>query len=164
MSLTEVGTEKVMGRVTHVYIGYDSTHGVDINKGILGFHYDRVHPAVRNMPSGSATSPTINMQKPSFFTWKLKFLSDCRIAFFATDVQVAAGNQYAMTNNNFSNKIEYFKVKVAIETADGVPYVRTYTITNGYALQNRAIIENDEDAVYEYEGEAEYISYSDAAT
>jgi len=35
MSLTEVKTEKVVGRVTNVHIGYDSTNGVNISKGIL---------------------------------------------------------------------------------------------------------------------------------
>jgi len=162
MSLTSIITEKVTGRITNVHIGYDSTHGVNITKGILDFEYARVHDAIRNRPPGKATSPTINLQQPSFFTWKLRFLSDCRTAFFATDVQAIAGNQYALTDNNFSNKIEYFKVLVAIETSAGASATRTYTITNGYCLRNNAHIGNDEDAIYEYEGEAEYISYSDA--
>jgi hypothetical protein len=102
------------------------------------------------------------LQQPSFFNWKLTFLSDCRIAFFGTDVQVAAGNQYALVDNGFSNKIEYFKVIMAIEDGSGTPKTRTYTITNGYCLRNNAVIGEDQDAVYEYEGEAEYISYSDA--
>ena len=167
MSLTEVGTEKVHGRIgvsernTGVQIGYDSTHGVYISKGILSFDYDRVRDAVRNEFPGAATSATINLQKPGFFTWKLVFLSDCRIAFFGTDVQVAAGSQYALVDNGFSNKIEYFKVLVPIEDGTGTPKTRTYTITNGYCLRNSARIGSDNDAEYVYEGEAEYISYSD---
>ena len=161
MVLTEVKTEKVPGRISNVHIGYDATHGVNINKGILGFDYDRIRDAVRNEFPGAATSATINLQKPGFFTWKLTFLSDCRIAFFGTDVQVADGSQYALVDNGFSNKIEYFKVLVPIEDGTGTPKTRTYTITNGYCLRNRARIGDDNDAEYEYEGEAEYISYSD---
>jgi len=163
MSLTGVGTEKVVGRITHVYIGYDATHGVDINKGILEFTYNRKKELTR-IPTGSAVASVVQDLGGSSFEWSLRFLSDCRQAFFATDVQVAPGNQYAMIDNGFSNKIEYFKIKVAIETAEGVPYVRTYTITNGYCLRNRAVIGRDDDAEYEYEGEADYISYADAAT
>lgn len=162
MSLTEVKTDKVPGRISNVHIGYDSTHGVNISKGILSFEYRRIHDATRNKPPTAATSATINLQQPSFFEWKLRFLSDCRIAFFVTDVQVAAGNQYALVDNGFSNKIEYFKVIMAIEDGFGTPKTRTYTITNGYCLRNNAVIGEDRDAVYEYEGEAEYISYSDA--
>jgi len=161
MTLTEVKTEKVPGRISNVHIGYDATHGVNISKGILSFEYNRIRDAIRNKPPGAATSSTINLQQPSFFNWKLTFLSDVRIAFFGTDVQVAAGNQYALVDNGFSNKIEYFKIIMAIEDSAGAPKTRTYTITNGYCLRNNARIGEDQDAVYEYEGEAEYISYSD---
>lgn len=164
MVMTEVGTEKVVGRVTHVIIGYDATHGVDINKGILEFIPDRKKDLTRIQIPGSAVASIVQDLGGSSFSWSLRFLSDCRQAFFDTDVQVAAGNQYAMIDNGFSNKIEYFLVKVAIESAAGVPLVRTYTITNGYALRNRTVIGRDEDAEYVYEGEADYISYSDAAT
>jgi len=161
VTLTQVKTEKVQGRISNVHIGYDATHGVDITSGILSFEYNRIHDAIRNKPPTAATSATINLQQPSFFNWKLTFLSDCRIAFFATDVQVAAGNQYALVDNGFSNKIEYFKVIMAIEDGSGNPKTRTYTITNGYCLRNNARIGNDDDAQYVYEGEAEYISYAD---
>lgn len=162
MSLTEVGTEKVYGRVNEVHIGYDSTHGVNINKGILSFEYWRNKDLLRLPIPGSATASVVQDLGMSSFGWRLRFISDCRIAFFATDVQVAAGNQYAMIDNGVANKIEYFKVVVPIQDGSGVEKTRTYTITNGYALRNRATIGDDEDAVYEYEGDAEYISYSDA--
>ena len=161
MALTKVNTEKVPGRITHVYIGYDSAHGVDIKRGIISFEYDRVHDAEPAHNLHSKT--TANMyQSNSHFIWKLKFLSDCRIAFFATDVQAAAGNQYALVDNGDSNKIEYFRVIMTIEDSDGNQKTRTYTITSGYVLGNQAYIGDDEDAVYEYSGVAEYISYSDA--
>jgi hypothetical protein len=162
MSLTEVKTEVVPGRISNVHVGYDATHGVNISNGILSFEYRRIHDATRNKPPTAATSATINLQHPSFFEWKLRFFSDCRIAFFATDVQIADGNQYALVDNGFSNKIEYFKVIMKIEDGSGVPKTRTFTITNGYCLRNNAVIGEDQDAVFEYEGEAEYISYSDA--
>ena len=161
MPLTEVNTEKVPGRVSNVHIGYDATHGVDIKSGIVSFEYDRVRDAKRYRIPGATTSKNL-FQPSSSFTWKLKFLSDCRIAFFATDVQVAADNQYAMVDNGFSNEIEHFKVIMTIEDSSGASKTRTYTITGGYALRNRAYIGDDEDAIYEYEGDAEYISYSDA--
>ena len=162
MSLTEVNTEKVYGRVKEVHIGYDATHGVKITKGAKTFSYQRIHDAVRNLFPGAATSSSINMQQPSFFTWRLTFISDCRIAFFGTDVQVVAGNQYALVDNGFSNKIEYFRVLVPIQDGAGNEKTRTYTIVGGYVLRNSGDIGNDEDGICEYEGEAEYISYSDA--
>ena len=161
MSLTEVNTEKVTGRIKNVYIGYDATHGVDIKSGIKFFEYARVHDAKRANASNTKTS-TKEFQPHSHFTWRLEFLSDCRVAFFATDVQVAGGNQYAMVNDGDSNKIEYFKVIMKIEDQAGTAKTRTYTITNGYALRNGAPIGDDEDAIYWYEGDAGYISYSDA--
>ena len=160
MALTEVGTEKVYGRVSNVHIGYDDTHGVNISKGIKSFEYDRIHDATGQFVGNTKTSPTI-FQPHSNYMWKLRFLSDCRIAFFATDVQVAGGNQYAITSGD-SNMIEYFRVIMKIVNSSGADKTRTYTITNGYCTKNRAYIGNDDDAVYEYEGLAEYITYSDA--
>lgn len=162
MALTEIKTEKVPGRVKEVIIGYDATHGVKVTKGTLSFEYWRNKDLLRLQIPGSATASVVQDVGMSSFGWKLRFISDCRQAFFATDVQVAAGSQYAMIDNGLANKIEYFKVIMAIEDASGNPKTRTYTITNGYALRNRAYIGDDEDAIYEYEGDAEYISYSDA--
>jgi len=161
LSLTEVDTEKVYGRVRNVHIGYDSTHGVNISKGILSFEYDRTHDATPQFVANTKTSST-TFQPHSNFTWKLRFLSDCRIAFFLTDVQVAGGNQYALVDNGDSNLIEYFKVLMYIQDGSGVEKTRTYTITNGYCTRNQAYIGDDQDAIYEYQGTAEYISYSDA--
>jgi len=160
MSLTEVDTEKVYGRVRNVHIGYDATHGVNISKGILRFRYNRVHDA-RTAFNVSAKTDSSIFQPHSNFEWRLEFYSDSRIAFFATDVQVADGNQYALVNNGDSNKIEYFKVLMYIQDGSGVEKTRTYTITNGYALRNGATIGDDETAIYWYEGSAEYIDYSD---
>jgi len=161
LALTEVNTEKVPGTITNVYIGYDATHGVDIKSGIKRFRYWRNHDAKRANVANSKTSAS-EFQPHSDFSWELHFLSDCRVAFFATDVQVAGGNQYALVDNGDSNKIEYFKVIMTIEDESGTSKTRTYTITNGFALRNSADIGDDEDAIYEYEGDAEYISYSDA--
>jgi len=161
VSLTEVKTEKVYGRVSNVHIGYDATHGVNISKGIKLFRYNRVHDAKTAFNVSAKTESSI-FQPHSNFDWRLEFYSDCRIAFFGTDVQVAAGNQYALVDNGDSNKIEYFKVIVPIQDGSGLEKTRTYTITNGYALRNGTTIGDDEDAVYWYEGVAEYISYADA--
>ena len=167
MVLTEVKTEKVHSRIcddarnTGVKIGYDSTHGIFIIQGVKLFRYDRVHDARTAFNVSDKTEDSI-FQPHSNFDWRLEFQSDCRIAFFGTDIQAVAGSQYAMVNNGDSNKIEYFKVLVPIEDGTGAPLTRTYTITNGYALRNGASIGDDEDAVYWYEGIAEYISYVDA--
>jgi hypothetical protein len=161
MALTDTKTEKVPGRITHVYIGYDSTHGVDISRGIVSFEYWRNHEARRQNASNSKTSATI-FQPHSNFGWKLRFLSDCRVAFFATDVVSGGGSEYALVDNGDSNEIEYFKVILPIQDGAGASKTRTYTITNGFCTKNRAYIGDDQDAVYEYEGDAEYISYSDA--
>jgi hypothetical protein len=162
MSLTEVKTEKVYGRISNVHIGYDSTHGVNIKQGILSFEYWRNSDNLRLEIPGSPTRNIVQQLGMSFFSWKLRFLSDCRIAFFGTDVQVVAGNQYAMIDNNLSNKIEYFKVIMKIQDGSSLEKTRIYTIKGGFALRNRAYIGDDNDAEYEYEGDAEYITYSDA--
>lgn len=161
MSLTDTKTEKVPGRITHVYIGYDATHGVDLSSGIKSFSYDRIHDARRAFVANTKTSASI-LQPHSHFTWRLEFLSDCRVAFFATDVGAAGGNQYALDDNGDSNEIEYFKVIMPIIDGSGSSKTRTYTISNGFALRNGAYIGDDEDAIYWYEGDAEEITYSDA--
>jgi len=160
MGLTEVSTEKVYGRVSNVYIGYDSSHGVNISKGILSFEYWRNHDAKRANTANNKTSSTI-FSPHSSFGWKLRFLSDCRVAFFATDVGVAGGNQYALDDDGDSHHIEHFQVIMKIQDSNEAEKTRTYTITYGYALKNRAYIGDDETAIYEYEGDAEYISYAD---
>ena len=161
MALTETKTEKVPGRITHVYIGYDGAHGVDIQSGIKSFEYSRIHDARRAFVANTKTGSS-DLQPHSHYHWTLELLSDCHTAFFATDVQVAGGNQYALDPNGDSNVIEYFRVILPIVNADGDNKTRTYTITNGYALRNRAKIGDDQDAIYIYEGDAEEITYADA--
>jgi len=161
MALTDTNTEKVYGRVSNVHIGYDATHGVNIEQGILSFEYWRNHDAKRANVANTKTSATI-FQPHSDYGWKLRFLSDSRVAFFATDVGAAGGNQYALDPNGDSNEIEYFKVIMKIQDSTGAEKTRTYTLTNAFATKNRAYIGDDEDAVYEYEGDAEEITYSDA--
>ena len=159
MVLTETKTEIVPGRITHVYIGKNSTTGVDITRGIVSFEFWRNKDALRHEYPGAATAAD-TFQKPSNFGWRLKFISDCRAAFFDTDV-TAVADQKAMDDNGFSYPIAYFRVIIPIEDKDGADKTRTFTITGGYALRNRGYNGDDEDAVYEYEGDAEYISYSD---
>jgi hypothetical protein len=161
VALTEVNTEKVPGRITNVHIGIDDTHGVDIKSGIVGFEYRQLHDAKRANVANTKTTASM-FQPHSSFYWKLTFLSDCRVAFFATDVQIAGGNQYAMVAGGDSNAIDYFRVIMTIEDESGVSKTRTYTLTSAYALRTNAVIRNDEDAEYEYEGDAQYLSYSDA--
>jgi hypothetical protein len=161
VSLTAVNTEKVPGRITHVHVGYDATHGVDIKQGILSFEYERVHEGYPAF-NVSAKTASVAFQPHSHFTWTLRFLSDCRVAFFATDVQLTGGNQYALVPNGDSNRIEYFRVITPIIDSAGDAKTRTYVIMNGYCLGNRARIGDDEDTIYEYSGIAEYISYTDA--
>lgn len=160
MALTKTNTEKVPGRITHVYIGKDASNGVDISSGIKSFSYQRVHDARRKEVANTKTGASI-FQPHSSFNWTLEFLSDSRVAFFDTDVTSTPGKK-ALDDNGDSNKIAYFRVLMPIEDRAGASKTRTYTITNGYALRNRAYIGDDEDAIYVYEGNAEYISYSDA--
>ncbi|MDH5786973.1 MAG: hypothetical protein OEZ40_01595 [Candidatus Bathyarchaeota archaeon] len=159
MALTDTKSEKVPGRITHVYIGKSSTVGLDISSGIVSFDYRRNHDATRYNYPGRATAPDI-FQHPSTFSWELKFLSDCRAAFFDTDV-TAVADQKALDDDGISYPITWFKVIVPIIDKAGATKTRTYTITGGYVLRNSAYIGDDEDAVYVYEGDAEYISYAD---
>jgi len=161
MALTEVNTEKVPGRISNIHIGYDATHGVNIKSGIVGFSYRRIHDAKPQDASNTKASSNI-FQPHSNYEWTLRFISDSRVAFFATDVQVAGGNQYALDPDGDSNKIEYFRVIMTIEDESGTSKTRTYTITDGYATRNHADIEYAKDAIYTYEGLAKEITYSDA--
>lgn len=161
MALSEIATEKLHGRITNVHIGYDATHGVNISSGILGFEFDRIHDAA---PAHQLyTKTTANMyQGNSHITWRLRFLSDAAIAFYATDVQVAGGNQFALNNEADSNKIEYFKVIMTIENSSGVSKTRTYTLADAYCLGSRGVIGSDEDAQIEYFGVARNLTPADA--
>lgn len=161
MALTEVNTEKDPGIFTNVQIGYDATHGIDIKTGIIRFTYARVHDAKTAFNASAKTASTY-FQPHSNFTWRLEFKSDCRVAFKATDVDNAGGNQYAMVANGDSNVIEYFKVIRKITDTSGAAKTRTTTITNGVALRNGADIIRGQDAIYWYEGVAEYIDEADA--
>ena len=162
MALTPINTEKVPGRITHVYIGSTSDTGIDIQSGIKSFSYERVHDARRQFVANTKTAAT-ELQPHSHFTWKLEFLSDCRTAFFATDVDNGtAGNQYALDDNGNSTKIDYFRVIMPIISGTGTSMTRTYTLTNGFCLRNRTRVGDDEDAVYTYEGDAEEITYADS--
>ena len=162
MALTEVNTEKVPGEsITSVQIGYDSTHGVDIKTGVVDFTYKRIHDA--KPKHASNTKATSNIFQPhSHYEWTLSLCSDCRVAFFATDVQVAGGNQYALDEDGDSSKIEYFKIIMTTESEAGTSKTRTYTITDGYVTRNHANITYGKDALYTYEGLAKEITYSDA--
>lgn len=162
MVLATVKTEKIAGRISSVTIGYDGTNGTKITQGIKSFSYWRKQDNLRLPIPSSATRNVVQQLGMSYFGWRLRFLSDCRTAFFGTDVQAAVGNQYAMTDNGLSNKIEYFTVIMQVTDSSGSIKTRTYTIHGGYALRNSADIGEDVDAEYVYEGDAEYISYSDA--
>jgi hypothetical protein len=164
MVLTVTYTEKVpplTGRSTHVKIGSNSTTGVDITGGLMRFQYSRVHPATRKFVANTKAAST-DHQPHSHYTWRLEFLSDCRTAFFATDVTVGGGaNDYAMDPNGDSFAIAFFQVVLPAVDGSNANITRTYTITNGYALRNGADINNIGDAVYWYEGDAEEITYTD---
>lgn len=162
MTVTETGTEKVVGRVKAVSIGTSSSNCTRVTSGILSFEYWRNKDLLRMKIPGSATADTVQDLGMSSYGWRLRFLSDCRSLWFSQDVSTSGGTQPAIVPNGFANKIEYFTVEVAIEDADGVPKTRTYTLHGAYALRHSAYIGDDEDAVFEYEGDAEYIEYSDA--
>lgn len=159
MTITKYNTEKVPGRITHVYIGKAVGTCADIQSGTVSFEYDRIRDAKRYTIPGAATSKNL-FQPSSNFWWKLKFLSDARPAFFETDVTSTPGEK-ALDDDGFSHEIAHFQVHAPIENSAGESKTRKYTITGGYALRNRGYIGDDEDSISEYEGDAEYISYVD---
>lgn len=162
MALTKVRTEKVPGKITNLQIGKDSSNGVDIQGGIIGFLYARVHDAKPALNASAKTSSTI-FQPHSNYTWRLELESDYRIAFKATDVVVGGANEYAMVANGDSNPIGHFKLLTTIVDGNGDQKTRTITVTNGFVLRNGADVRQGEtDVVYWYEGIAEYIDEADA--
>lgn len=159
-ALTDMRTEKVPWKITNVHIGVDGTHGVNIIGGILDFKYHRVHDAKPAHVAKTKTSTTY-IQENSHFVWRIELESDCRIAFKATDVVSGGANEYAIIANANSNVIGYFKLFLTIEDTNQVEKTRTITVTNGVALTNGVDIRAGEDAVYWYEGQAEYIDEAD---
>ena len=161
MSLTEVNTEKILNGPSNVQIGYDATHGIDIKTGVNLFAYRRVHDGVpAHVANTKASSDAF--QPHSHYNWRLELVSDCRAAFFATDVQVAGGNQFPLDPDGDSPEIEYFRVIVPITKSDGSSGTRTYTITGGRCFTNSADMEKGVPALFVYEGIAKEITYSDA--
>lgn len=154
----ELGTEQII-RWTHIRIGYDATHYTDIDKGIENFEGFRVHDGKPQFVANTKTSPDV-FQPHSNYAWTIELMGDRRAAFFAQDVQVAAGSQYAMDENGDSNKIEYFKVVAEIQAADGTLKTRTFTVTNGYAFTNEWR-RTEGGYLFIYRGIAEEIPYSD---
>lgn len=161
MVLTDTGTDKVYGKITNVQIGKDSSNGVDITSGVLSFEFWRNHDATRADNANSKTASEI-FQPHSSYGWKLRFASDCRVAFFATDVGAAGGNQYALDPNGDSNEIEYFKVILKIVNSAGTDKTRTFTLDDAFCTKNRAYMGDDQLTIFEYEGDAEEITYADA--
>jgi len=156
------GTEILPGRVSHIYIGYDADNKTDIEHGIVGFRYRRVHTVTPRFVANTKT-PIGWRQGHSHFEFKLLLLSDCRVAFYTQPV-TGSGGIPALDDDGDSNVIGYLRVLCPIKTETGEDKTRTYTFDNpiiiGPAEETR--IEGYEDTVYTYTGLAYSISYSDS--
>ena len=156
------GTEILPGRVNHIYIGYDANNKTDIDSGIVGFRYRRVHLVTPRFVANTKI-PIGWRQGHSHFEFRLLLLSDCRTALYTQPVTGLGGNP-ALVDNGDSNVIGYLRVLCPIKTATGEDKTRTYVIDNaiiiGPAEETR--VEGYEDVVYTYSGLAYFISYSDS--
>lgn len=149
------GTESIQ-RWTSIKVGYDATHHTELTDGILDFRYSRTHPAARKDVANTVSADDL-VQHHSNFVFQVTLDGDNRDMFFAQDVQVAGGNQFALDDDADSNKIEYFLVTAAMRGPTGTVITRTYTIGNGYILANSY----DGNNRFTYTGDAETITAVD---
>lgn len=138
------------GRITKLEIGTTDATNVDITNVVL-FHWERDH-GVRPRLYANLKYPTTYQQPHSWITGTFSLLSDHHAAIYATDVQAAVGNQYAMVETGDSNVIDFFQI--TYEDEDGsLRTTRFY-----YAIIYRYVKEilNYDDSVWVYHFMAGY--------
>ncbi len=133
MYSVSTGTESIQ-RWTSIKIGYDSTHYTEITDGILDFPYAKRHPAAR-LDAANPVSADDMSQGHSSFMFQIILDGDKRDAFFTQAVTGLAGNP-ALDDDGDSSKILYFVVSAKMRGPTGTTITRTYTVTNGYVLEN----------------------------
>jgi len=96
------------GRIDKLEIGTGSGANTDITNVVL-MNWERAHE-VRPRLFANSKYPTDYQQPHSWIIGTISLLSDYHDAFYATDVQAAVGNQYALDADGDSSVIDWFAV------------------------------------------------------
>ena len=97
-----------IGRIDKLEIGLTVGTNTDITNVIL-MNWERNHD-VRPRLYANLKYPTDYQQSHSWILGSFSLLSENHAAIYATDVQAAVGNQYAMVEDGDSNVIDFFQV------------------------------------------------------
>jgi len=132
------------GRIDKLEIGTTPGTNTDITNLVL-MNWERNHD-VRPRLYANAKTPMTYQQSHSWVIGSFSVLSDQHTAIYATDVQAAAGSQYAMVENDDSNVIDFMQVTYR-DVNNNVQTTRFY-----YALIYRYTKEllNYDDSVWVY--------------
>ncbi len=132
------------GRIDKLEIGLTAGTNTDVTNVVL-MNWERNHD-VRPRLFANAKTPTTYQQPHSWIVGSISVLSNNNAAFYATDVQAAVGNQFALVANADSNVIDFMQVTYR----DAQNNVQTTTFF--FAIITRPVKEllNYDDSVWIY--------------
>lgn len=147
-------SDTFIGRINKLEIGLTAGTNTDITNVVL-MNWELNHD-VRPRLYANRKYPTSYQQPHSWVLGSFSLLSENHAAIYATDVQAAVGNQYAMVPGADSNVIDF--MQVTYEDADG----NTQTTRFYYAIIYRYTKEllNYDDSVWVYHFLAGYTADS----
>ena len=96
------------GRIDKLEIGLTAGTNTDVTNVVL-MNWERNHD-VRPRLFANSKTPTTYQQPHSWIVGSISVLSNNNVAFYATDVQAAGGNQFARVANADSNVREFMQV------------------------------------------------------
>jgi hypothetical protein len=132
------------GYIDKLEIGITAGTNTDITNVVL-MNWDRNHD-VRPRLYANTKYPTTYQQPHSWIVGSFSVLSDHHTAIYATDVQAAVGNQYAMVENGDSNVIDFFQVTYR----DAAGNVQTTRFYYGIIYRYTKELLNRDDSVWIY--------------
>lgn len=135
-----------IGRIDKLEIGLTAVINTDITNVIL-MNWERNHD-VRPRLYANLKYPTSFQQPHSWILGSFSLLSDNHTAIYATDVQAAAGNQYAMYDDADSNVIDFFQVTYQDE--DGNPRVTRFFHPIIYRYNKELLNYDDSTWIYHF--------------
>lgn len=97
----------VTGRIDKLEIGLTANVNTDMHPILMAWELNH---DVRPRLFANLKYPTTYQQPHSWVVGNFSLLTNYANALYATDVQAAVGNQYALTNGGDSNVIDFFQV------------------------------------------------------
>ena len=147
-----------IGRIEKLEIGLSAATNTDITNVIL-MNWERNHD-VRPRLYANLKYPRTYQQPHSWILGSFSLLSDNHVAIYETDVQAAAGNQYAMYEDADSNVIDF--LQVTYQDEDGAARVTRFFYPIIYRYNKELL--NYDDSTWIYHFMAGYAEDSDVIT